>query len=317
MTLLTNIVFYVASFVAIWFGAGLVIKSVDKIAHKLRLSSFAVSFFVLGLLTSIPEIAVSTNAVLSHNPEVFVGTLLGGVVVIFLLIIPILAVLGKGVKLTHDLDTKNLLGLLAIIAAPAVVVIDHRVTNLEGILLILSYAIAFYFIQRKHGFLEKKNTEVLSIKAYSFLDLAKAALGMGIVFVSSQFIVSQTLIFAQLLSISAFYISLIILSLGTNLPELSLAIRASVSGKKDIAFGDYLGSAAANTLLFGVFTLINDGEVFTFNSFVVTFIFIALGLGLFYIFSQSKKDISRKEGLSLLGVYLAFVIYELSKGLIN
>lgn len=313
MDIITGLVFYIISFISIWFGAGLIIKSVDRIARNLRFSSFALSFFVLGLLTSIPEMAVSINAVLNHNPEIFVGTLLGGTVVIFLFIIPLLAILGKGIKLNHDLNTKNLIALLIVIGMPGLVVIDHRVSNFEGVFLIMSYVVAFYFIEKKHGVLEKHHAEVLSTKIYSFLDLAKAALGMGIVFISSQFIVSQTLAFAQILNISAFYISILVLSIGTNLPELSLAIRAVLSGKKDIAFGDYLGSAAANTLLFGIFTLINAGEVFTFNSFLITFLFIASGLGLFYFFSQSKKDISQKEGSILLLAYLAFVIYEISK----
>jgi cation:H+ antiporter len=315
MNILTGLILYILSFVAIWFGAGLIIKSVDKIAHKLRLSSFAISFFILGLLTSIPETAVSINAVIDHNPGVFVGTFLGGTVVIFLLIIPILAILGKGVKLNHDLDTKNLVGLLAVIAAPGLVVIDHRVTNLEGMLLILSYAVIFYFIQRKHGVLEENNTEILSTKSYSFLDLARVAAGIGIVFVSSRFIVDQTLFFANILNIPAFYISLIVLSIGTNIPEISLAVRAVRSGKKDIAFGDYLGSAAANTLLFGIFTLVNDGEVFTFDSFIITFLFIVSGLGLFYNFARSKEDISKKEGMILLGIYVIFILFEISNGL--
>jgi len=317
MSLVTGLFFYVLSFFAIWFGASLIIKSVDKIARKLRISSFAISFFVLGLFTSVPETAVGINAVINHNPEVFVGTFLGGTVVIFLLIIPVLAILGKGVTINHDLDKKTLLGLLAVIAAPGLVVIDHKVTNPEGIFLILSYMIIFFFIERKHGVLEQHQIDVLSVKAYSFLDVAKVALGMGIVFVSSQFIVSQTLIFARLFDVPAFYLSLIVLSIGTNLPELSLAVRAIMSGKKDIAFGDYLGSAAANTLLFGVFTLINDGEVFTFSSFLFTFLFMVSGLGLFYFFSRSKKDISRKEGLVLLAVYIAFLLYEISKGLLD
>ena len=122
--------------------------------------------------------------------------------------------------------------------------------------------------------------------------------------------------FSEIFQIPSFYISLIVLSLGTNLPELSLAIRAILSGKKEIAFGDYLGSASANTLLFGFFTLFNDGEVLTVNNFLMTFIFIALGLGMFYFFSKSEKNISIKEGAALLMVYIAFVVFELGKEII-
>src|SRR3989344_4990880 len=218
--LLTNILLYLASFVVIWMGAGLIIRSVDKIARRLKLSQFAISFFLLGLLTSIPETAVSFNAVAQGNPEIFVGTLLGGVVVIFLFIIPILAILGKGIKVNHSLDSKHLALVLAVTAAPAAMVIDQRVTNFEGLLLIGFYLALFYVIQRKHGIFDKNETEVLTIKAYSFLDLLKMALGIGLVFISSNYIVDQTVFFSQIFSIPAFYISLIILALGTNLPEL-------------------------------------------------------------------------------------------------
>src|SRR3989344_4059635 len=314
--LISSVLLYITAFIVIWLGAGLIIQSVDRIAHKLKLSSFAISFFLLGLLTSIPETAVSFNAVTEGQPEIFVGTLLGGVAVIFLLIIPILAILGKGINLTHELTRKNLLLSLVVIAAPSLLVIDQRVSNPEGVLLIIFYLILFYFIQKKHGIFDNSKTEVLTLKAYSFVDILKVALGIGLVFISSDYIVHQTIAFSEIFQMPSFYISLIVLSLGTNLPELSLAIRAILSGKKEIAFGDYLGSASANPLLFGFFPLFNDGEVLTVNNFLMTFIFIALGLGMFYFFSKSEKNISIKEGAALLMVYIAFVVFELGKEII-
>lgn len=315
--LLTQIPLYIISFVAIWFGAGLIIRAVDRIAHHLKLSSFAISFFVLGILTSIPEMAVSINAISEHRPEIFVGTLLGGTVVIFLLVIPVLAILGKGIKLTSELSRRNLgLALLAM-TTPGLMVLDGKVTNFEGLLLMIFYLILFYLVQKKHGIFDEGKSEVLSLKAYSFIDLVKVALGIGIVFISSNYIVDQTIIFSEFFSIPTFYLSLILLSFGTNLPELSLAIRAVLSGKKDIAFGDYLGSAAANTLLFGFFTLLNDGEVITGNNFLITLGFIIVGLGLFYYFSKSERDISVKEGFVLLFIYILFVIYELGKEIVS
>ncbi len=311
-----RIAWYFISFVAVWFGAGLIIQSIDRIARKLKFSSFALSFFILGLLTSIPETAVSIGAVTRHDPEIFVGTLLGGTLVIFLLIIPVLAIVGRGVRISHNMDTTTILGALGVIAAPGLLVTDNRVTNVEGFLLIVLYVALFYSIQKKHGVLDRGQTEALTLKKYSFLDIAKVILGVSMVFVSSRYIVNQTIVFSELLHIPTFYISLIVLSLGANLPELSLAIRAIVSGKKDIAFGDYLGSAAGNTLLFGVFTIINDGEVLTVNNFMMTFLFIAVGLGFFYHFSKSQRDISIVEGTILLCMYLLFIVYEVGKGLV-
>jgi len=142
------------------------------------------------------------------------------------------------------------------------------------------------------------------------MDLVKIAVGVGVVIVASHGVVEQTITFAQMLHISSFYVSLFALSLGTNLPELSLAVGAITLGKKDIAFGDYLGSAAANTLVFGLCTLLSGGVVLTTNHFLLTFGFITVGLGFFYYFISSRHDITRREGLVLLAVYLLFMVAE-------
>ena len=167
-------------------------------------------------------------------------------------------------------------------------------------------------VQRKHGIFDSSHTEVLNVKAYSYIDLIKIIIGIGIVFVVGKVIFEQTLYFSNFLHVSPFFISLIALSIGTNFPELSLAVRSIVSGKKDIAFGDYLGSAATNTFLFGLFTILSDGEVVTENNFLVTFAFITFGLALFYLFSRSGNKISRFEGIVLLLIYFLFVGFELA-----
>jgi cation:H+ antiporter len=310
--LFINLLLYIISFIFIWLGAGMLVSSADKFCKKLKLSSFAVSFFILGLLTSIPEFAVGLTAVSEHDPEIFVGNLLGGITVLFLFVIPLLAIFGNGIKLHHQIEGKTLLYTLLVIVSPSVLVLDKKVTNPEGAFLVVLYVVLFYVIQRKKGIFDHANTNILEVKAYSFKDLIKILFGIIIVFISSQIIVEKTLYFSDLMHISPFYISLIILSLGTNLPELSLATRSVLSGKKDVAFGDYMGSAAANTLLFGVFTLLNDGEVLTISNFFLPFIFISIALALFYTFSRNNI-ISRRAGFVLLAIYLLFIFLEIAK----
>ena len=121
----------------------------------------------------------------------------------------------------------------------------------------------------------------------------------------------ETEYLASFFKISPFLISLVFLSLGTNLPELSVGLKSLALGKKDVAFGDYIGSASANTLLFGVLTLINKGDIIVPNHFFERFVFLIIGLTLFYLFSRSKNDISRTEGGILLFVYLLFFLVEI------
>ncbi|HSA83475.1 MAG TPA: hypothetical protein VLF20_01140 [Patescibacteria group bacterium] len=305
-----NLLLYLLSFFVLWRGAGLIISSVDKISKRLKLSSFAFSFFILGLLTSIPEFAVGMTAVAEKKPEVFVGNLIGSIPVIFLFIIPLLAVLGNGVKLKNNISSTNLFLAFVVIAAPAFFVLDRRVTNFEGIGMIMMYLGLFLLIQKKNGILDTEHSNILEIKSYSYRDILKVIFGIFLVFISSHFIVENTLYFANLLHISTFYISLIFLALGTNLPELSIAIRSVILKKSEVAFGDYVGSAAANTMLFGVFTLMTTGEVVTVNNFFSPFLILIVGLVMFFIFSRSGHIISKREGVILFLLYVGFVLIE-------
>ncbi len=301
---------YIASFLALLFGAGLIIKSVDKFSHKLKLSSFSASFFILGMLTSIPELAVGLTSVAENKPDIFVGNLIGGIAVIFFLVIPILAVLGNGVTIESQINRNNLKFSFLAMLTPALALYDRKVANFEGILLLLVYVVIFFVVEQKKGILDK-NTEVLKVKSYSLIDITKIIFGVLIVFVSSQIIVDNTLAIATDLGVSTFYVSLIALSFGTNLPEFSLALKSIFARRKSIALGDYMGSASANVFLFGFLTLLSSKEVFVSTNFLTTFVLMAIGLLIFYILAISKGGISRKEGFALMIYYVFFAALEL------
>lgn len=308
-----HIIYFIFLLVAVWFGSGLVVNSADRLRKKARISSFVVSFFLLGFLTSLPELAIGLNSISEGRPEIFVGNLLGATAVIFLLIIPLLAIFGNGIKLKHKLSKLSFFLVLLVSLAPSFFILDKKITSFEAVVLVLCYAFATYLLQSKYRMLDIKKRKILSLKKYSLSDVLKISLGIIVIFWAGQSLVDKTLYFSGLWQISPFYIGLLGISLGTNIPELSIAIRSIVSGKKEIAFGNYLGSASANTFLFGFFSILNNGEVLTVNSFLATFVFVSIGIVSFYYFSRSQNDISRKEGLLLLIGYILFCFFELQK----
>jgi len=274
MILPIRIILYLLSFVVIWKSAGLIVEAADNFSRLLKISRFAFSFFILGILTSMPEIAVGANSIIEKNPQIFVGNLVGGVIVIFLLIIPLYAIFGNGIKLNHQLNNKNLLLILLVSIAPSFLISDKQATIFEGIFLILLYFFAFYTIEKKQHFVEAVESKFLKKETDFVKNFLRIIIGVGIIFLASRFLVDQTIFFANLFKISPFVISLVVLSLGTNLPEFSIGIRSILLGKKDIAFGDYMGSAAANSLIFGSLVLINKTTVVISDNFLPRFIFL-------------------------------------------
>lgn len=307
-----NLLLYITAFIFIWLGSGLIVSSASKFSKKLKLSAFAFSFVFLGILTSTPEFSVGLQAVADNDAAIFVGNLLGGIIVLFLIVIPLLAVFGNGINLKHELDHKQLIVALGVISLPSILILDRKVTNMEGVIMIISYLILLFIIQRKNGIFDRDNEQLLDIKSYSLKDILKILLGLVIVFIASSLIVDKTIYFAEYFNISAFYISLIVIAVGTDLPELTLAVRSIISGKKDIAMGDYIGAAAVSTLLFGIFTLLHNGEVVTVSNFLTTFIFITTALSLFFFFSYRNQFLTRINGIFMIAIYVLFLAVEIN-----
>lgn len=309
--LLLQTIIYIVCFFLVWIGAGLVVSPISDLSKSWRLPRFIISFFLLGILTSLPEITISTIAILNNDPVIVAGNLLGGVIVMFLGVIPLLGLVGNGVKMPTQLNKKQLIITLLVVVAPAFLTADQKIGQYEAIFLILLYLSLFVMFSFKQSFFEKIKTGIISRKKNSMGHLFKIVLGVSILIGASNQIVNSTLFFADMFKISPFFVSLIVVALGTNIPEISIVFRSVLSGKKDIALADYLGSASANTLLLGIFTLMHGETIQLPNHFFQRFSFLAVGLILFFFFARSRNTLSRKESAILLSLYLGFIMFEM------
>lgn len=110
------------------------------------------------------------------------------------------------------------------------------------------------------------------------------------------------------LGVSERVIALLIVAVGTSLPELSAAIFASKKGEQDLLIGNSLGSNIFDIcIVLGLPILIYGGlNVSSFN-FLDLFM-ISLAALVLFIFTRKDREISRKEGLVMI---LIFILYYL------
>lgn len=311
--MLWNILLFIFSFAGIWLGSGLIINAVEKLSKRLNASSFLISFFLLGFITSITEVSVAFNSYINNEVEISIGNLLGATLVLFLLVIPLLAVVGKGIKLNHDLTGRNLFFCLVLLVSPILLLLDKSLNIWEGILLIVLYLGLAYALYHEDSLKPTSDNKVVMTFANAeslVLMIFGIIIGSGILIFSSNILVKETVDIAHDFGIAPFLVSLLALSVGTNLPEIALMVRTILRGEKEIAFGNYLGSATFNTFVLGILGIASGNTVIN-SDLVKVFIFIVAGLGLFYFFAKSKNELSRKEGIILLCVYAIFLIVEI------
>lgn len=310
-TLAVQLSLYLISFVFVWIGAGMVVSTLSDLSKTWRIPRFILSFFLLGILTSLPEITISSVAVANNDPAIVVGTLLGGVIVMFLGVIPLLGLVGNGIKIPTQLNKTSLLLTIAVVIVPALLTGDQRIERWEALLCVVLYLVLFVYFSTMHSGAALAQAQKVPIKKKGSRLVATIVVGVLLLIAASYQIVRSTVLFADMLSISPFFVSLIVVALGTNIPEISLIFRSVITKKKDIAFADYLGSASANTLLMGFFVLLSGNTVFLPNHFLQRTLFLGIGLLLFFFFARSRNTISRLESAFLLLLYFIFVCFEI------
>lgn len=259
------------------------------------------------------ELSVGLSAIGEDNPEIFVGNLLGASLVLCVLVAPLLAITKSKVVIPQDFRGWKLLVGLALIGLPVFLVLDGSLSQLDG----ASAAGAFLVFMAVVSSLKSKTVEakkeLLPVFNWLFIrELLTMAGGIGLTLFASRFVVDQTLYFSLLLGFSPFLISLLVISLGTNLPELSLVVRAFLGKSSQVAFGDFIGSAVFNTFLMGILTLLYGKPIFLTNSYGVSLGFLVLGLVMFLIFARSKDTLSRLEGWMLFSLYILFLVVEIA-----
>lgn len=312
--IITDWMMLVLAFVGIWTGATLAVKPIDQIAKKLNSSSFMISFFVLGMFTSLTEISVAFNSYIAKTQEISVGNLLGGSFVLLLFVIPILGILSNGIRLNNRLGIINTFLAISYLLVPHIFLLDKALSLKECAVLFIMYIVLAIVLYAKDKYASNKLVSSnRSIKiphskvAFAFFLIT---VGSVILIFSSNIVVSSIDNIGSSLNVSPFVLSLVLLSFGTNLPEISLAVISALKGKSEIGFGNYLGSALFNLLIMSVLGILSGGISINEN-FTKLLIFSVFGFLSFFVFIRSKNFLSRKESLVLLTIYVIFVFTEL------
>lgn len=139
-------------------------------------------------------------------------------------------------------------------------------------------------------------------------DLIRFVLGLGILLVSSWGVVWSATAIAEQLGVSLLLIGLILLAIGTTLPEISFGLRSVWMKHEAMTLGNFIGSVAFNALfVLGLVALISP--IIIQDVFLLANIgfFLFLALTVFNVFIRTKDHLSYKEGLILVGLYVFFL----------
>ena len=136
--------------------------------------------------------------------------------------------------------------------------------------------------------------------------------GLGLLVLGSQWLVSASVVFAKALGVSDLIIGLTIVAAGTSMPEVATSITAALKGERDIAVGNVVGSNTFNILgCLGISGLVSGHQGLVMPPAMLNFdiwVMNAVALACLPVFI-SGRQIARWEGAVFLLYYVAYVVY--------
>jgi cation:H+ antiporter len=139
----------------------------------------------------------------------------------------------------------------------------------------------------------------MEIALYSLLFVA----GLGLALVASDVAVAYTRALAAALGAPPFIVGVVLVSLGTDLPEIANSIAAHVQDEGDVNVGDSIGSTLTQyTLVLGLFPLVAGALVIDRRQIGVVTVLTMSGLGLTSLF-VADGWLGRWDGLALVAAW--------------
>lgn len=291
-------------FGALALSAQLTVTYVTQLVSKLGVRTFAFGI-ILGLITTLPELSLGINAQIEGTGALAVGNLLGGIIIIFSLILGFNVLINRRVKTEGGGPT--LYATAAVIALPIILGVDGLFSVSDAVLMIGSYVFLVYYLYTQSNTHRVPTSPALMQGQDASTAILLALLGILSVLFFSHWIVELSSNMFSAFAISPFVLGITVFALGTNLPEISIALASWKKKATELSLGHLVGSAFTNVLIIGLLALLKPIPIQTDTSFWITVLFLTLITFFFVRFYQSNKNLDYKEGIFLILLYVAFV----------
>ena len=212
--------------------------------------------------------------------------------------------------------------MLLIAVLPVILLMDHYLwwqlglfpgmipglSRFDGIILLGAFAYYIYTLVQQEARFSRIVDKTSRKEAIKFMLLFLVSITL--LLISAHYVVDYAELLSIDLEISPLLMGLFIISLGTSLPELMFESKAVLSQHQSMAIGDLVGSVITNSaLVLGVTALLAPIAV---NSviYLTSTLFMLFAAFIFFTFAESGEKITWTEGISLLFLYVLFIIIE-------
>ncbi len=300
----------IIGFILLIKGADFFVEGSSNLAQYFKVPSVVIGLTLVAFGTSAPEAAISITAAINNSSDLSVSNIIGSNIFNLFVVLGLTS-LFKKVKASSKVIKKDYrLSIFFSLILFAFIMINYifkdllLISRLNGLILIL---MLFFYLRYLIKNADQSPNNATPESSFHVLDLFFIIGGLLLIIFGGELTVNSAVSIARLLGLSERVIGLTIVAVGTSLPELCTSLVAAIKGKEDIAVGNVIGSNIFNILFVLGFSSLINPLLLNLDS-LIDLALLIIGSFLVYLYFHDLQ-INRREGLSMLLLYIIYCIY--------
>ena len=308
--MIAAVVLLISGLVLLTLGADRFVVAAARISHRLGVSTVLIGALVVGLGTSAPELLVSVLAAGRGEVDLAIGNVIGSNAANMTLVLGASALVAPIVSTVHTIRREGITMLVSLVGI-SVLLWNLELVRWEAALLAVAMlpALALLIMWSRSDSGTPLADMIPGDGKWRGPLRHEIAVGLGtlaLTLIGAELLVRGASRLAEHAGISSAFVGLVIVSVGTSLPELATAIAAARRGETDLVLGNIIGSNLFNTLAVGGLAgLVGPGVVAVgFRNALGFMLFVGVLAGIFVV---TGARVERWQGTVLLATFLGFV----------
>ena len=297
----------VVSIVVLAKGSDMFTEGSKELAHILRITYTVVGILVVSISTTLPENTVSIYSAATSSPDVAFGNAIGSIIFNVGVALAINGIIRRGRVLDKHVYIEDVPVMITMTALAWIFsYVDGILSRAEGLVLLLTGIMYYvYRFRSSRGSMNKEGRAEEDVRRVIVILL----LGLFMVIAGSVGLKESGVGLARAIGVPEVYISIIIIAVGTSIPELATSIASAVKGVGEISVGNVIGAniidiAIALGLAAVICPIPADAPSLRLTYPATLIIFIILELGLLL-----RKRVDRVLGTALIVAYAIYVYF--------
>ncbi len=300
-----HLIIIIISLILLAKAAYFLVLGIANYAKKLGISEYLVGLLIVAAGASAPEFLASLSGVFYGSSSIVFGTIFGSNLLGITLVLGLLAIVGKKLPMNQKVFEKTKWDVLILIALPFLLLLDGKLTIIDGIVLLIAFAFYVSLLWKREGQLGKLKKGVKI--NFIWKDALIFILSLIVVLLASRFLVDFSMQISFIMNWPSFIVATLLIGFGASIPDLFLGLNSIKKGHEGVAFGDIMGSMILKSLLFfGIFALMTTLKFNVLNNIFIGILTIITSMLLFYF--VKKGFLTRINGIILSLFYIIFLV---------